>query len=81
MTFLEACEAQGARCGYIDGRARAGVYVMGEEYLVDVADQGRGAAAHVAFVRGYVAGYRVGADGEELDRETLDAPLPEECKP
>jgi hypothetical protein len=80
---VNAYEAQGARCGHIDGRARVGAYVIGEEYAAECAGvllpHGETPAERVAFERGYAAGYRVGADDEELDPEIVNAPLPEEC--
>ena len=87
--LLAALEAQGARCGHIDGRARCGVYVMGEEglYATTAAIENTLArkrewssmACIEAWARGYRAGYRVGADGMDLDPETVDHELPEAC--
>ena len=89
--LLAALEAQGARCGHIDGRARCGVYVIGEEHMYSLeaalanTKERRADWAHQRYVQawanGYAAGYRVGADGMALDPETMDHELPEEAAP
>ena len=92
QALLNAFEAQGARCGHIDGKCRHGAYVEFEEYensytaahanTVCRVQPGREHWGNLeclhAWQRGYEAGYRVGADGQELDPETVNAPLPEE---
>lgn len=82
MTRKEACEHQGARCGHIDGKARVGSYVLGEEMGVelDCFQEWLTREERQAWTWGYQRGYRVGADGEPLDPETIDAPLPEDCQ-
>lgn len=82
ISHLSACMAQGMRCGHIDGKARCGVYVRGEELLIDVSDHmadRRSPAAVEAFSNGYAYGYRLGASGEALPDDIVNAPLPEEC--
>lgn len=68
--------AQGMRCGHIDGKRRNSVYVIGEELLVDVADQGYGTHEQTLFQFGYEKGYRLGADGSELPADVINAPPP-----
>lgn len=72
--------AQGARCGHIDGKERCGSYVLGEEFFDSL-----GAATIQGFnhdgqtrawALGYEAGYRVGANGEQLDSDIVNAELP-----
>ena len=82
QALLNALEAQGARCGHIDGKRRHGWYVDGEEYshahgaaLAAIHD--RRPACVEAWAQGYAAGYRVGADGQELDPATVSHVLPE----
>lgn len=88
QALLDALEAQGARCGHIDGRARCGVYTMGEEHLgsleaaiantLERRREWSSEACISAWMHGYEAGYRVGADGMELDQETAEHALPED---
>lgn len=85
MNRRDALIAQGARCGHIDGRARNGAYVIGEEYTVyyDAALNALPAGSHeddvADFASGHAAGYRIGADGRELDDDAVNAPLPEDA--
>jgi len=64
--------SQGARCGHIEGRGRAGLYCIGEEELLsfDAADAqglpGRDAAEWAA---GYRHGYKSAAQGLALELE------------
>lgn len=64
--------AQGARCGHLEGRGRAGAYVLGEE--IDRAweaakNQGLNATLTGVWSQGYEHGYRRAADGSELEPE------------
>jgi hypothetical protein len=64
--------AQGARCGHIEGKGRAGAYVLGEE--IDLAweaagNQGLNPTLSNAWSQGYEHGYRRAADGLELEPE------------
>lgn len=72
--------AQGARCGHIDGKARCGIYVLQEEQFdsLDAAEAQNfnHPGKTTAWMLGYEAGYRVGADGEELDEEIINEELP-----
>lgn len=79
--YLEACKAQGMRCGHIDGKGRVGVYIMGEEFLVERRELRQGLAnlaGEDAWADGYYAGYRWGAEGKELPDAIKSAPLPDE---
>lgn len=87
MAVLAALEAQGARCGHIDGKAACGNYTLGMEAMesreaaeLNTIERGWIAGDCVkAWQRGYEAGFRVGADGEALDAETVNHALPEEA--
>lgn len=68
MNMLEAF-AQGARCGHIEGKGRAGQYVIGEEEILswDAAKaQGLGFPLEGAWSRGYMYGYCRAAEGSAL---------------
>jgi hypothetical protein len=72
--------AQGARCGHIEGKGRAGLYVLGEEWdpSVDAARiNADGLLEQTAWAAGYRHGYRLAAAGEELEPEHVNAELPE----
>ncbi len=82
---LDAIFSQGARRGHLDGQARVGQYVMGEEYLpsIEAAADARSDYRHkvetFAFADGYRTGYRIAAGGSFLPAMYTDCPLPEEC--
>lgn len=88
QALLNALEAQGARCGHIDGKAACGVYVLDMECAhseeaawANTAErraEWRTTACVEAWKRGYEAGFRVGADGMDLDQETIEHVLPED---
>jgi hypothetical protein len=64
---------KGSRCGYIEGRHRAGSYVIGEEYELswESADN-QGFLSQIlvtAWARGYRKGYLLAAEGSELPKE------------
>lgn len=71
---------QGARCGHIEGKGRAGDYVIGEE--LELSEE---AAANQSYydmgqrdwwAAGYRRGYRLAAEGEPLPEIIERAPLP-----
>jgi hypothetical protein len=72
--------AQGARCGHIEGKGRAGQYCVGEEF-----DPGYDAAVASGFAgekrldwfAGYRFGYKRAAEGSALPAGLVNAPLPE----
>jgi len=73
--------AQGARCGHLEGKGRAGSYVTGEEETVSY----EAASANVpnepyrylvAWAKGYQFGYRLAVEGSGLPSEVENAPLP-----
>lgn len=79
MTRRElALWAQGARCGHIDGKARCGAYVVGEEFAVEVTidPAWRNRFERTCFEGGYCDGYRVGASGEALPDSVVSWELP-----
>lgn len=65
--------AQGARCGYLEGKDRAGVYVIGEEFEAsDIATQAQELPTFLldnAWAAGYRHGYMLGASGDPLEAE------------
>lgn len=73
--------AQGARCGHLEGRGRAGSYVIGEEESLsyDAAEYNVPQETHRyfhAWARGYRYGYTLAAEGSSLPTEVESAPLP-----
>jgi hypothetical protein len=63
---------QGKRCGHIEGRGRAGQYVIGEEWLasIEAADnQEIDPEEKDAFASGYREGYLMAAEGTDLPVE------------
>lgn len=63
---------QGKRCGHIEGRGRAGQYVIGEEWLpsIEAADaQELDLAEKDAWAAGYRDGYCLAAEGSPLSVE------------
>lgn len=75
---------QGMRCGHIDGKARQGQYVIGEDLLIadDAASNMRSDYRNrfelTCAKGGYCDGYRLGASGEILPDHIINAPLPED---
>ena len=72
---------QGARCGHIEGKGRAGAYVIGEEEETsyqaaeaNVADEPN--RYYIAWAKGYSYGYQLAAEGSGLPTEVSNAPLP-----
>lgn len=70
----EQAFAQGARCGHIEGKGRAGQYVVGEEIeLAWDATVNQGFKSDMiglvsqAWEQGYQHGYRRAAEGSELE--------------
>jgi len=68
--------SQGARCGHIEGKGRAGQYVIGEEVepSFDAAsgqpiDVTGSDVVYFAWARGYQHGYKLAAEGSELEAE------------
>jgi hypothetical protein len=78
--------AQGARCGHIDGKARTGQYVIGEE-IAPSWEASENQAIYLGvrethpriddWAKGYRYGYRRGAEGSALPGGLVNAPLPE----
>lgn len=73
--------AQGARCGHIEGKGRAGSYVIGEEeeLAYQAAMNNVPAETHRylhAWARGYKYGYKLAAEGSALPLHVQTAPLP-----
>jgi hypothetical protein len=70
MKQKDACFAQGARCGHIEGRNRAGSYVIGEE--IDLAWEAADNqplteyGLKLAWASGYRLGYLLAAEGSPL---------------
>ena len=74
--------AQGARCGHIEGKGRAGQYVIGEEIpLAEEATDAQGLSRGESrdWAAGYVHGYRLAAEGSPLDEE-LDLTFEENAR-
>lgn len=72
--------AQGARCGYIEGKGRAGSYVLGEEDSLAraAAWANTSTARDQAFwAAGYKRGYLLAVEGSTLPDEYVNAPLPD----
>ena len=72
---------QGARCGHLEGRGRAGSYIIGEEEPLsyEAAAFNVPAETHrylMAWARGYRYGYKLAAEGSSLPSEVESAPLP-----
>lgn len=68
----DECFAQGARCGHLDGKGRAGCYILGEEALLAAeAAKAQGLSEGKAWhwSLGYQYGYLKAASGEELDEK------------
>lgn len=65
--------AQGARCGHIEGKDRAGSYVIGEEFEAsEIATQAQclpTGALDSAWAAGYRHGYTLACEGRPLDLE------------
>lgn len=67
--------AQGARCGHLEGKNRAGQYVTGEEVTLsweaadarNISKYGGVTASSHAWAEGYQHGYLLAAEGSELD--------------
>jgi hypothetical protein len=80
QTRLTRLYAQGARCGHLEGKGRAGSYVTGEEHnLAWDASHAQGFSdVHEteAWARGYYCGYRLAASGEELPENLEREELP-----
>jgi hypothetical protein len=71
MNALQAF-AQGARCGHIEGKGRAGQYVIGEEEdrSYEAADaQKLSCHLHQAWAGGYRTGYVLALEGKQLPPE------------
>ena len=71
--------AQGARCGHIEGKGRAGQYVIGEEEDLAHAAAWANAATmrdRAFWAAGYKRGYLLAAEGSSLPDELAEAPLP-----
>jgi len=70
--------AQGARCGHIEGRGRAGQYIIGEEIELSyeaACNQGLIGSLTVQWARGYRMGYKLAVEGSELPEECRDEPV------
>lgn len=79
MARFEALRCQGARCGHIDGKARCGAYVLGEELdpsFEAAAINASGKDDRYWWARGYREGYRLGAEGEPLPVEVEQYEMP-----
>ena len=65
--------AQGARCGHVEGKGRAGAYVLHEEFeACEMAVEAQSLAsvqAENAWGAGYRHGYVLGAEGSALEKE------------
>jgi hypothetical protein len=75
--------AQGARCGHLEGKGRAGQYVIGEEIrLAEEATDAQGLprAAAREWCAGYTHGYRRAAEGSELERDYREPWLEENSR-
>lgn len=76
----DALFAQGARCGHLEGKGRAGMYVLQEEYdLAHEAARNQNLASFTAtnqWEAGYRHGYCKAAEGSELESELVNAALP-----
>jgi hypothetical protein len=75
--------AQGARCGHLEGKGRAGQYVIGEEIrLAEEATDAQGLprAAAREWCAGYTHGYRRAAEGSELERDYCEPWLEENSR-
>lgn len=72
--------AQGARCGHLEGKGRAGSYVLDEEY--PLAEEAAINNVHTpganrdAWARGYRIGYRLAAEGKPLPDILKNMELP-----
>lgn len=78
---VNAMFAQGARCGHLEGKDRAGSYVIGEEH--DLSWEAACANRETTEERerwamGYRYGYRLAASGDALPESLRLAPLPDE---
>lgn len=79
---VDRCFAQGARCGHLEGKGRAGSYVIGEEgpLSYEAADAQTTLFAHAdgreRWAAGYRHGYKLAAEGSELEPHFVNAPLP-----
>lgn len=83
MNEVQKAFSQGARCGHVEGKGRAGSYIIGEQE--EVAAE----AAHLhhpdfndlsrrdAWENGYNYGYKLAAEGSALPAIHVNAPLPE----
>lgn len=71
LTSVSDAFAQGARCGHLEGRGRAGSYVLGEEVPLswDAADAQELESEPLVhlWAQGYRHGYRLAAEGSELE--------------
>jgi hypothetical protein len=71
MNLSEAF-SQGARCGHVEGKGRAGAYIIGEEILLsyDAGDnQIFPPGCRALWEQGYRSGYKLAAEGSELPNE------------
>jgi hypothetical protein len=72
--------AQGYRCGHLEGKARVGAYVIGEELPLawEAAEYQNLACLNYErdWATGYAIGYRTGASGEPCPDYLANAPLP-----
>lgn len=73
--------AQGARCGHLEGKGRAGSYVTGEEEFLsyEAASVNVPNEAYrylIAWAKGYQYGYHLAVEGSKLPSEVETAPLP-----
>ncbi len=66
--------AQGARCGHLEGKGRAGSYCLGEEVELSWEASEAQDLDHepttAAWARGYRHGYRRAAEGSELEQDS-----------
>ena len=78
--FITREYAQGARCGHIEGKGRAGQYVIGEEielsYVAAMNQKLPNATAVSDWAAGYRYGYKRAAEGSALPLSLVNAPLP-----
>lgn len=74
MLTREEAFAQGARCGNIEGKGRADQYIINEEIELSweaAGNQGfeEGLIVKVPWAEGYQHGYKLAAEGSELEEE------------
>lgn len=65
--------AQGARCGHIEGKGRAGQYIIGEEEMLALdavkAQRLYSSKLIAKWAAGYRLGYKLAAEGSELPKQ------------